>query len=142
MAEFGKERAMKMFYWISLLFPALKTAWNFSASSKVNSFSFISKCYGQHDQTFLLEDSVANVAKRPFCTYDDYDEDGIVGVYGPVIYRGSCILSAIVNLALLFNIPDGFIYWRIMAYVKKYVEISFYYSKYLAIQCFILCPYL
>ena len=134
MAEFGKERAKKIFYWIGLLYPALYTVWNFSVSHSRfgNSFSFNIKCYGQHDQSFLLEDSVASVAKRPFCTYDEFDEEGILGVYGPVVYSGVCIFSLLFNLCMLFNIPDAFIYWRIMVHINKYVERLCNYIHYLA----------
>ena len=124
MADFGKERAKKIFYWISLLYPVLYTVWNFliSHSRFGNSLSFNIKCYGQHDQSFLLEDSVASVAKIPFCAYDEFDEEGILGVYGPVVYQGVCIFSFLFNLCLLCNIPDAFIYWRIMVHINKYVQ--------------------
>ena len=137
-AEFGKAKLKKIFLILSILVPIFLAVCRAIGSSELDSMSFINKCRGVHHKTFLVEKSSANIAKRHFCEFDAYEQDGVlfnigsaemgyflqvsIGHLMPAFKRFSCIASTTIYLLMGFNFMEGFIYVRTLYHINKYVQ--------------------
>ena len=122
--KFGKQRAKRIFFWISLIWPMMSTAWLlFQAIYFRKEFSFartlISKCYGNHHNMFMTEDLLD---WKKYCTLEVYEMDGYFEKFSELVQRGFCVGFAVVNLIVLSNVAEGLLYWRVMKRLKRYVN--------------------
>ena len=118
-STFGREKAMRLFFYLSFLIPLLVAFWEVVNGTELDSMSFINKCNGKHHKVFLLESSTTNVARRNFCGFEDYNYQDVWSQLVAWIRRFSCIANKIIMIAMGLNVVEGLLYWKIWAHIYR-----------------------
>ena len=118
-STFGREKAMRLFFYLSFLIPLLVAFWEVVNGTELDSMSFINKCNGKHHKVFLLESSTTNVARRNFCGFEDYKYQDVWSQLVAWIRRFSCIANKIIMIAMGLNVVEGLLYWKIWAHIYR-----------------------
>ena len=118
-SRFGKEKAKRLFFYLSFSLPMLVSLWELVNGTELDSMSFINKCNGKHHKTFLLESSTTNVARRNFCGFEDYQLTDIWSQIIALIRRISCIANKIIMVVMGLNVVEGLLYWQIWTHINR-----------------------
>ena len=117
-ASFGKERAKRLFLWMSFLVPMLTTTWRFVGHLEVSAYSSFNKCNGIHHASFLMENGFGSTAENLFCFMEEYEgEKDFLSL--ATLKRTLCMLSSIVYVVMGFNVIEGIFYWRTLKHTKR-----------------------
>ena len=117
--EFGREKAKRLFFYLSFLLPLLVSFWEFVNGTELDSMSFINKCNGKHHKVFLLESSTTNVARRGFCGFEDYKFQDLWSHLVVWIRRLSCIANKVIMIVMGLNVVEGILYWKIWTHIYR-----------------------
>ena len=117
--DFGREKAKRLFFYLSFLLPLLVSLWQFVSGTELDPMSFINKCNGKHHQVFLLESSTTNVARTNLCGLEDYKFQDIWSQLVAWIRRFSCIANQLIMIGMGLNIAEGLLYWKIWTHIYK-----------------------
>ena len=116
--KYGKENTKKLFLYLHILLPLFLTIW-YMGISEFHSLSFINKCYGKHDQIFLIDSSSLNVAKRNFCAFGDHQTNDDRSKILLVMRHLLCIGPTIAGLIIGLNITEGILYFLIFRHITR-----------------------
>ena len=118
---FGKDRAKNMTFWTSILMPLVVTIWGVFTPRQTAGFSSFNRCEGIHHDVFLIENNFGSTAKRNFCFFENYNEDG--HNIPPIVKKVSCTLYSIVYSIMASNLVEGLLYWRTVRHSNRYVKL-------------------
>lgn len=118
-ANFGKERAKRIFLWICILVPLIAVLWRRFGGQYVSAISSFNKCNGRHHLAFMIEDTVdSSTAKKNFCFFENYDGED-QNRFLAILKRTLCTLSSVLYLIMGFNFVEGIFYWKTIKHVNK-----------------------
>ena len=120
-ANFGKQRAQHLFYWLLGIVPVVMTVWLYfgAADRDFDGYPALNKCNGSYDKIFLLKWGFAE--RRSVW---DARCDGQKMNEGPssaieLLEFIQCRASSILLVLLVSNIFEGFIYYRLWTHILK-----------------------
>ena len=116
---YGKERAKKLFLFLSFFIPFFVIAWGGIDTVELDAMSFINKCNGIDHKVFLIETSTLNIAKRNFCQHQIYNESSSLHKLLSVFRRASCITRTSILLVMGFNFTEIILYYKILSHMYR-----------------------
>ena len=120
-ADFGKQRAKSLFYWLLGIVPIAMTTWVYlgAANRDFDGNFTINKCNGSYDKAFLLKwgfvesQSIWNAR----CGIENISEGPASSI--ELIKFIQCKTSSYLLFFLLSNLCDGLIYYITWTYIIK-----------------------
>ena len=117
----GVNKISIAFMWLSLFFPAVLTL-VYVIRPTVISYSSIYKCLGMEVEKSIHvnESSAIKVKRLLFCGFDDFSamEYGLIDYFINIINMMGCFISIAVVVAIIANMVEVFLYYRIFSFIK------------------------
>ena len=113
----GKANVKNFFFWIILLVAFVTTLWKYFGSGDLDSDPYVNKCRGKHHLVFLRFKNAMEGLKG-FCN-KEYDSEDISSYLTAMAKKISCIVSAVIFVLMGLNVTEGFLYIKVIKYVKR-----------------------
>ena len=119
-ADFGKQRAKSLFYWLLGIVPIAMTIWLYfgAIDRDFDGYAPINKCFGSYHKIFLLIWSYDEPEDVWAARCGGWPEDN-EGLTVGIVKFFRCGASSIVLTLLLSNLFDGIIYYRTWTHIIK-----------------------
>ena len=124
-ANFGKQRAQHLFYWLLGIVPIVLTVWLYLGANdrEFDGMPALNKCNGSHHKIFLLKWGFAGrqsvwYARCGVQCYASVNFDNPASILA-ILELIQCIASFSLMILLTSNIFEGFIYYRLWAHILK-----------------------
>ena len=117
--QFGKEKAKKIFLYLSVLIPVFIVVTGAIEGSEIHWMSFINKCYNNHYKVFLIETStISGFKKRIFKLGVDELRTSST-IVRAILWRISRIVRTIITLMIGFNVTEGILYYKTLSHLNR-----------------------
>ena len=120
-ADFGKQRAKSLFYWLLGIFPIAMTIWLYfgAIDRDYDGYPPMNKCTGSYHKIFLLNWSYEEPDDVWVARCGGHCSDNNEGLAVCISKFFRCGASAYLFILLLSNVLDGFIYYRTWRHILK-----------------------
>ena len=117
--HFGKENVKKIFFAIYLFLP-LMFATIASVGKDFEQYSELISCFGLTEQTEVTYNTTAKEYQKFFlCKMSSLDKEKSYGSTFHALTQCFCILKSILVWIINTNVPEGFLYYKIFAKMRR-----------------------